>query len=187
MINTNIELNFLMNIAEVYYPKYISAYSHLDYTNSIEFKNLRQVIIANSLYIKKQEFNFDNIQSFKKTKDLNTPNWNDRCYSTALFRDEDNKINALVICISYVIPYFTLYNVTIDTHKNQFSDFKILPIGRDNEESNKCIAHVSQVTGFKYLANEFQDIIIEGISFEDIPAGEFTLFNAFFKNDKNFF
>ncbi|MEH6658294.1 hypothetical protein [Leeuwenhoekiella marinoflava] len=187
--NTDLEISYLINIAETYYPKYISAYSRQEYANTPEIKSLKRNIKKNLELLEFFKNDLDKDFPEHLIHDISIPSWFDRCVSFSFeekSQKETHTKSVVILAISLLIPYYVIYQIECTKLTDNRVSYKLITNNSNREIVKKIKSVVEEKLAFKYLNPKYHDRILKNISFEDIPEGKFTLFNAFFKNEKDY-
>ena len=133
-----------------------------------------------------KEFEKDSI--LKNFRNVSLLDWQDRSITYNLSIVEDDELYTISLYLSILIPFYT-----IRVQKNKieyfFSKTEIAQMRNSSSDSRKIkdlIAQISSIVENKILYNKFPNelmgIIIEDVSFQEIPFGKFNMYNAFFNN-----
>lgn len=183
--------NCLTNIICCFFPKGIdSSLERERYLNSKEFIYLSNYLkkIDSNLIIEKLIKEIRKDEQFKKIVDR-TSLFMDRCLTFELEKVENDSLIRIVIEISLIFPYFYIY---ISENKISTNPYKWLTLPKRNLELEEKYAIeidslkkiIIRKTGYTQISNDIVDFIIDDISFQDVKKGKFTVYNAFFKDEK---
>lgn len=183
-------LDIYKNLIYSFYPKNICSFKDSEtYINTKEYLLLRKTID----YFEKQNTN-ENILSILKLKindfeinDKSLLSWNDRCLTYEINIIENSTLYRIVINLSLIIPFYLIqiFQNKINKKNLQWLDYpKITNSDKFQNITEKIASVIEKDLGFYKFNNNYTDKIISNISFEDITFGQFTYFNAFFKNEK---
>ncbi|SNR83427.1 hypothetical protein [Flavobacterium sp. ov086] len=185
----------LENIAYLYYPKNICAWTERDkLIASDEYKKLRSLIDSfdteESIRERKvltdefeQDYTLKEFQDFSKLD-----HWEDRCLTFFLNVIENGELKSINLYISFLVPYYVIQTIT---HKNQMviPQSKIDELEKNSSETRKIDELVLEVEkivenklSYQKFPKELLNVVLEDISFQDSYLGEFKMFNAFFNN-----
>lgn len=182
--------NCLKNIIYCYYPKGINNITERErYLNSKEFTNLSDLLNSINveliserleMEIKKKPF-LENIQN-KSTLSF------DRCLTFDLEIVKNNKLIRIVLEISVVYPYYYIY---VTENQIQFNPYKWLTLPKRSLELEKeyfstiklLKSIIEKEIGYSVISENIKNIKINDLFFQDVEPGNFTVYNAFFKDD----
>jgi hypothetical protein len=182
----------LENIASLFYPKNICAWTERDkLVASEEYKRLRSLIDSFDTegFSNMLKTEFDKDVTLKEFLDLSQfDSMEDRCFTFLLTLIEDGELKSINLYISILVPYYVIQTIT---HTKQILIYqsKIYEIEKNKLETRKIdelVLEIEKIVENKLLYQKFpkelMNIVIEDISFQDSYLGEFKMFNAFFNN-----
>jgi len=184
--------NVLINLAYLFYPKKIcSQTEEYEYMESKEHKRLLEIIkhfeMNKSLYFDLEK-TFKKDSSLKNIRDMSLFDYKDRALTFHLTVVEEGELFTVTLYLSVLIPF---YIIKIQKNKIEliFSEMEIIKMKNEKSDTRKIkelVQDISSLVETTMLYSKFpeglSDQIIEDISFQEIPFGRFTMFNAFFKN-----
>lgn len=184
--------NVLINLVYLYYPQKICSRTNgKEYSESKEFKKLLETINyfdANKSFCLDLEKTFKNDFILKDIRSTSLLDYNDRAYTFILTVIEDEEMYTISLFLSILIPF---YLITVQKNKIElvFSESEIIKMRNEKSDTRKIkelIQNISSLletsTHYSKFPEELLNQTIEDVSFEEIPFGRFTMFNAFFKN-----
>ncbi len=183
------KLDFI-NLAYFYFPKNLVPDESKKYSNSKEFKRLKEVLNNNQ----NNEKILNLIDEFKKNiffneiNDMSILDWQDRCFSFELDIFEENKLIKFCINISLLTNHFSIY---ILENEISIEPYKWLTLPKRNKEIEikydneiEFIVKIIEANiGYKKFPENLSDIILNDICFGNVELGKFTLYNAFFLDE----
>ena len=188
------EVDILYDLVYSYYPKSISFRNEKElYASSPQFKLFQKRLNAQSHYFK----SIENLL-FSTSKELNSEmifrnssrfSWFDRAYNFQYIKRANNFIQCICVNISVLIPYYTVYvvEVKLKTNSSEWTDKPTRNIKLEkfdyNQEVSLIGSKIEQELKLRAFPSKAFDLIIPDISFQDIEAGNFTLFNAYFLDE----
>lgn len=182
------------NIAYGYYPRKIDNYLEKDnYQNSLEYKKLSKVLIGNNQYSEQEEIKFFKNELSKRFNVINDStllHWEDRCITYQIPIVIHNCLTIINIHISFLIPYYIIY-ITDCILKSQdnFGHMK-RNISKEENQHNDDIKFIddklNRILKYHRFEESLLNYVIPDISFRDIRFGKFTIYNAFFMDEKRF-
>lgn len=192
-------LTLLKNTAYTYFPRGVCSINERQkYLDSEEYKRLYH---NSTTVFDDEEFKnsydrliteFKKHTQFKAINDVSVLQWQDRCLSFEIDYVEENILSKICIRISLLVPYYLIYVTENEIEINPYS-WKTLPVRNITKEQTIYKDHIdllfeiiNNVTGFIAFPEEYADIIITDLCFNDVKMGNFTLYNAFFLDDNKF-
>ena len=188
------EVDILYDLVYSYYPKGISFRNEKElYASSPQFKLLQKRLNAQSHYFK----SIENLL-FSTSKELNSEmifrnssrfSWFDRAYNFQYIKRTNNFLHCICVNISVLIPYYTVYavEVKLKTNSPEWTNRPARNIKLEksdyNQEVSLICSKIEQELKLRAFPSTDFDVIIPEISFQDIEAGDFTLFNAYFLDE----
>ncbi len=180
-----------LNIAGLFYPKSVDSYSQREqYLKSPEFKRL--VIFNNRFKTNGSSekivstFSASNVIFSDKQSIISM----DRCLTLEHHIYEKSMVYEIKVNISYIFPVFCIEasEITVDAETLEWKSFKPIQLkmlgAKYSEKIEKIVNVLENQLHLNAFPKEFSKIILPRVSFESILSGKFTLYNAFFKNDK---
>ncbi len=179
-------MNELLKIAYQYYPKMDAIKSKEKYIRTKEYKNLEKILmkkneIPNTLY---QFLN----PKYDIVKNLTSKTLKDRCLNYQIYFKKENKFDILVINVSFLAPYFTIYILEVESKGGIM--WKNLPRRNFHKEQYLYSNEINEISLFLQIKlnllkfpEKHLNKTIPNINFQDIELGRFTFFNAFFINE----
>ncbi|WP_282159582.1 hypothetical protein [Ulvibacterium marinum] len=186
----------LLKIIYRFYPQNISFEDESEkYVKTSEYSNLKNAInshrngkVSYELKMLKKEIE----KHFETTlEDCTVFEWNDRCYNWQIVlpkKWEGKKKYVLCLNLSILIDVYIIYVLEVEYDKI-LGKLKYLPRRNEDielevfqEEVKYLKAIVEKHTNRKEIQMSIGNMVIPNISFEEIPLGKLTYFNAFFLN-----
>lgn len=178
------------NIATIYYPQNIDCIIEKEkYIRSSEYNKLLEL---SNYYKNNNEIDLI-LKSFKKSKldfiDVSLLDWQDRCFTLEMNLQNNNKNYKLAIYISYIIPFYLInfFENEIDITTKEWLSFPERNLDLLNTEYLDIKKKICQIIEKEFNYFEFPNNLLDekilNLSFQDIRFGQFTFYNAFFKND----
>lgn len=189
------ELLFI-NTAYEFYPKEIDFIKQREaYTDTQKFKKLIAVLHnfhnknADKLNSLKKEIS--SYPSIEKLEDMSSLDF-DRCltFDMDIVDETGKKLHKLRLVISAVIPFFFVYALENDILLNPYRWLtqplrkRELEEGKFKDEINLITSIVKKVFDYDLFPEKYLKFVIPNVSFTDIREGDFTLFSAFFREEK---
>ncbi|PXY40153.1 hypothetical protein DMB65_13885 [Flavobacterium cheongpyeongense] len=189
--------NVLLKFTHLYYPKNICPWNEKEkYRQTVEYKRLQSTIdyfnsdenLIIRDHIKKVFVNDEILKDFEDFSRLDSNN--DRCYTFFLNIFEEGELYSITLYISVLIPYYVIRK---DWHSPEpfFSKSRVEELEKekfDKRTSDELITDIEKIVEEKLLYKKFpsslMNNLISDISFGDIHLGYFTMFNAFFNNNR---
>lgn len=184
--------NVLINLVYLFYPKNIcSLTEEKEYLESKEHKRLLGII---KHFETNKSLCFDLEKTFKKDsvikniRDMSLLDYKDRALTFQLTVVVEGELFTVTLYLSILIPY---YLIMVQKNKIEliFSENEIVKMENEKTDTRNIKVLVEDISSFvetTMLYSKFPEQlcnkIIEDVSFEEIPLGRFTMFNAFFKN-----
>lgn len=177
-------------LAIMFYPQNIDCIMEKNlYIESPEYTNL----LGLSNYFKNNN-NIDLLLSSLKKQnlefsDVSLLDWQDRCFTLEKNIQKNNKNFKVIIYLSYIIPAYLIefFENDIDIVTKEWLTFPKRNIDLFNSEyldiKNKICQIIENEFNYYEFPNNFINEKILNLSFQDIRFNQFTMYNAFFKND----
>ena len=184
-------INCLKNIIYCYYPKGINNITEKEkYLNSKEFINLSNLLnsINVETFTNKLETEIKKNIFFKNIQNRTSLSF-DRCITFELEIIKNDKLIRFVIELSVLFPYYYIY-ITENIIQNKPYMWMSLPI-RNNELERKYQSEINMLkiiiedeTGYFPIFENIKDVKINDLYFQDVEPENFTIYNAFFKDEQ---
>ncbi len=195
-MNKNLSAQYLLDVVNNFYPNSISfELEQQQYIRTSEYLRLKAIIDKNRNKLNESDRNLKNkIEDFfnLSIENASVLEWYDRCLNWQMYFPEkqcdDEKTYVLCLNLSLIHDLFYIYVLEVEYDK-KMNRLKHMP--RRNEDIETTVFKdkidflkriIEDNTNRKQIPNEILDVVIPNISFQEIPFGKFTYFNAFFIN-----
>ncbi|AWH86644.1 hypothetical protein HYN59_16700 [Flavobacterium album] len=188
-----------------YFPRGINEISHLqDYMASTEFIALSNKCHEEELRKKNGDFDrfykeIESLDTLKNFYDFTLFHQNDRAHNLQLGELIGTKHYSICLYVSIIIPYYVIYVLETDVSHALAEPVDFLRPGyKEPKRSHEMemyykplMDQMGDVAKKYFHAQQFPEelvhTIIPDISYQAIPFGEFTFFNAFFHESYYYF
>lgn len=182
--------NCLKNIIYCFYPKGIDNVLERErYLNSKElvhlFNFLNNVDVKSTVEKLEMEIKRDN--RFQNIQDRSSLSF-DRCLTFDLEIFSNNKLIRIVLEISVLFPYYYIY---VTENQFEINPYKWITLPKRckvleeeySSEITSLMYIVDRITGYSPITDDIMNMKIDDVSFQDVEKGNFTVYNAFFKDE----